>query len=49
MIYAKSRGIIINYLVCNNRDTLLWLANLGCIEIYLGLVEQRTMMPVAKE
>ena len=39
MVYSKSKGIIINYLVCNNRDTLLWLANLGYIEIYLGLVD----------
>jgi bifunctional non-homologous end joining protein LigD len=33
-VYSKSRDIIINYLVCNNRDTLLWLANLGCIEMH---------------
>jgi bifunctional non-homologous end joining protein LigD len=24
----------INYIVCNNNETLLWLANLGCIEIH---------------
>lgn len=23
-----------NYIVCNNKDTLLWLANLGCIEMH---------------
>ena len=33
-IYSKSKGDIINYIVCNNKDTLLWLANLGCIEMH---------------
>src|SRR5690242_11422929 len=33
-IYSKSRGGIVNYLICNNKDTLLWLANLGCIEMH---------------
>ena len=33
-VYSKSKEAIINYLVCNNKDTLLWLANLGCIEMH---------------
>lgn len=34
-IYSESReGNIINYIICNNNETLLWLANLGCIEIH---------------
>jgi bifunctional non-homologous end joining protein LigD len=33
-VYSKSKEAIINYLLCNNKDTLLWLANLGCIEMH---------------
>jgi bifunctional non-homologous end joining protein LigD len=34
-IYSESRdGHLINYIICNNKDTLLWLANLGCIEMH---------------
>ena len=33
-VFSQSRNDIINYLICNNRETLLWLANLGCIEIH---------------
>jgi bifunctional non-homologous end joining protein LigD len=33
-VYSKSKEGIINYIVCNNKDTLLWLANLGCIEMH---------------
>jgi bifunctional non-homologous end joining protein LigD len=33
-VYSKSRGNTVNYIVCNNKDTLLWLANLGCIEMH---------------
>jgi len=33
-VYSKSKGSIVNYILCNNKDTLLWLANLGCIEIH---------------
>ncbi len=34
-IYSESEnGGIINYVLCNNKETLLWLANLGCIEIH---------------
>jgi bifunctional non-homologous end joining protein LigD len=25
---------MINYIICNNKETLLWLANLGCIEMH---------------
>ncbi|HYZ50734.1 MAG TPA: hypothetical protein VE593_07595, partial [Nitrososphaeraceae archaeon] len=33
-VYSKSRGGTVNYILCNNKDTLLWLANLGCIEMH---------------
>ncbi len=33
-IYSKSRNEYINYILCNNKETLLWLANLGCIEMH---------------
>ena len=33
-VYSKSKEGVINYIVCNNKDTLLWLANLGCIEMH---------------
>lgn len=33
-VLSESRGIVINYLMCNNGETLLWLANLGCIEMH---------------
>jgi bifunctional non-homologous end joining protein LigD len=34
-IYSESRdGNIINYIICNNKETILWLANLGCIEMH---------------
>lgn len=32
-IYSESAQKDINYIVCNNRATLLYMANLGCIEI----------------
>lgn len=32
-IYSESTGEVITYLVCQNKETLLYLANLGCIEI----------------
>lgn len=31
--YADSTGKTVNYTICNNKATLLYLANLGCIEI----------------
>jgi bifunctional non-homologous end joining protein LigD len=33
-IYSESANSTINYIVCNNKETLLWLANLGCIEMH---------------
>src|SRR5918996_895859 len=33
-IYSESREGNINYIICNNKETLLWLANLGCIEMH---------------
>lgn len=32
-VYSDSADKTIDYLVCNNKDTLLYIANLGCIEI----------------
>jgi bifunctional non-homologous end joining protein LigD len=32
-VKSESNGKIIDYIVCNNRATLLYVANLGCIEI----------------
>lgn len=33
-VFSESKKDIINYLICNNKHTLLWLANLGCIEMH---------------
>jgi bifunctional non-homologous end joining protein LigD len=33
-IHSEHRGESINYIICNNRETLLWVANLGCIEMH---------------
>jgi bifunctional non-homologous end joining protein LigD len=33
-IHSERRGESINYIICNNRETLLWVANLGCIEMH---------------
>jgi bifunctional non-homologous end joining protein LigD len=34
-VYSESReGNLINYIICNNKETLLWLAHLGCIEMH---------------
>lgn len=33
-IPSESKNDFINYLICNNQETLLWLANLGCIEMH---------------
>jgi bifunctional non-homologous end joining protein LigD len=33
-VYSKSTGNISDHLVCNNKDALLWIANLGCIEMH---------------
>jgi bifunctional non-homologous end joining protein LigD len=32
-IYSESNKETLHYLVCNNKETLLYMANLGCIEI----------------
>ena len=32
-IFSESNDADINYLICNNKETLLYMANLGCIEI----------------
>jgi bifunctional non-homologous end joining protein LigD len=33
-VFSEARGDTINHIICNNRETLLWLANLGCIEMH---------------
>jgi bifunctional non-homologous end joining protein LigD len=33
-LYSESARRSTNYLICNNKESLLWLANLGCIEIH---------------
>jgi bifunctional non-homologous end joining protein LigD len=33
-VFSESKDDVINYLICNNKETLLWLANLGCIEMH---------------
>ena len=33
-VYSQTRGDLINYILCNNKETLLWIANLGCIEMH---------------
>lgn len=33
-ISSEHRGESINYIICNNKETLLWIANLGCIEMH---------------
>lgn len=33
-VFSESKSDIVNYLICNNKETLLWLANLGCIEMH---------------
>ena len=34
-VYSESReNNVINYIICNNKETILWLANLGCIEMH---------------
>lgn len=34
-VRAKSTGRYVHYIVCNNKATLLYLANLGCIEMHV--------------
>ena len=33
-VYSETRGNVINYILGNNKETLLWIANLGCIEMH---------------
>jgi bifunctional non-homologous end joining protein LigD len=33
-LYSESAKRVTNYLICNNKETLLWLTNLGCIELH---------------
>jgi len=33
-VHSEQRNDNINYLVCNNRESLHWIANLGCIEMH---------------
>jgi bifunctional non-homologous end joining protein LigD len=33
-VYSETRGGVINYILGNNKETLLWIANLGCIEMH---------------
>jgi len=33
-LHSEQRNDNINYLVCNNKESLLWIANLGCIEMH---------------
>ena len=33
-VFSESKNDTVNYLICNNNETLLWLANLGCIEMH---------------
>ena len=33
-VNTEHRDSSINYILCNNRETLLWIANLGCIEMH---------------
>jgi bifunctional non-homologous end joining protein LigD len=33
-VHSEQRGDVINYLVCNNVQSLLWIANLGAIEMH---------------
>jgi bifunctional non-homologous end joining protein LigD len=33
-IHSEHRGEVINYLICNNRESLLWIVNLGAIEMH---------------
>lgn len=33
-VFSETRNDIINYILCNNEETLIWLASLGCIEMH---------------
>ena len=36
-LYSESSDRIVNYILCDQLDTLIWLANLGSIEIHIPL------------
>jgi bifunctional non-homologous end joining protein LigD len=36
-IYSESADRVVNYILCDQLDTLIWLANLGSIEIHIPL------------
>jgi bifunctional non-homologous end joining protein LigD len=40
--YSETAGRMIHYIVCNNLDTLLWIANLDTLEIHLMLSPVRS-------
>jgi len=42
-IRAKSTGRMVHYVVCNNKATLLYLANLGCIEMHPWLAHTKQL------
>lgn len=42
-VRAKSTGRYVRYIVCNNKATLLYLANLGCIELHPWLSRTRAL------
>jgi bifunctional non-homologous end joining protein LigD len=42
-IRARSTGRLVHYVVCNNKATLIYLANLGCIEMHPGLARTRRL------
>jgi bifunctional non-homologous end joining protein LigD len=48
IVFSESRGGIINYVMCNNRETLLWLANLGCIEMHPWYSQVRNFAACSK-
>lgn len=33
-VFSESRNQVIRHIICNNKETLLWLAHLGCIELH---------------
>jgi bifunctional non-homologous end joining protein LigD len=37
--YSETAGRVINYIVCNDLDTLVWLANLAALELHMTLSE----------
>ncbi|HEY7572123.1 MAG TPA: non-homologous end-joining DNA ligase [Nitrososphaeraceae archaeon] len=48
-IHSESANSTINYLICNNKETLLWIANLGSIEIHPWYSSVNNFNACAKE